>query len=144
MLNREQSECIRACNECVVACLQCASACLKEGDVASMTRCNALALECADVCRLTASSVAWGSEHMNAVCSLCAAVCQTCASECAKHPMDHSGAALRRVNSARRCVAACRSGYGGARLTAYCFDVPHTARNASADVTPCFNNRPGL
>jgi hypothetical protein len=105
MLNREQSEVIRLCNECIVACLQCAAECLRESDPAAMARCIALAVECADVCRVTVSSVAWGSEHMNAVCSLCAAVCQTCASECAKHPMDHCQAC---AEACKQCAAVCR------------------------------------
>ena len=60
--------------------------------------CMALALECADDCHLAALPVVRGSEHINAVCSACAAVCQTCASECAKQPMDHY----------QRCAEACK------------------------------------
>lgn len=106
VLNQEQLACIRACNECVVACLQCASECLKESDPKAMARCIALAMECADFCRMTASSVAMGGEHINAVCALCAVVCQTCANECAKHPMAQCQIC---ADACEKCAAVCRA-----------------------------------
>lgn len=106
MPNQRESECLRECNECAAACFQCAFACLKEEDPKSMIRCIALDMECADICRLAAASIARGDEYLKAVCSLCADACQTCAIECAKHAMDHC---QRCAETCQRCADACRS-----------------------------------
>jgi len=97
MLNQIEEACLRACNECATACLQCATACLQEADPKPMTRCIALDLECADICRLAAASLARDSAHTQAICVLCATACRGCAEECGKHGMDHC----------KRCAEAC-------------------------------------
>src|SRR5450830_803036 len=89
MLGPIEKECLLACNECMAACLECAITCLKEDDPKAMVHCLKLDMECADVCRLAAASIARGDDHLNAVCTLCAQVCHACAAECAKHPMQH-------------------------------------------------------
>lgn len=104
MLGQIEKECLLACNECAAACLECASACMKEEDSKAMIRCIALDLECADVCRLAAASIARGDDHVKAACSLCAQVCQACATECAKHAMDHC---QRCAEACQRCADAC-------------------------------------
>ena len=106
MLSQIEKECLLACNECAAACLECASACLKEDDPKAMVRCNELDVECADVCRLAATSIARGDDHMKAVCSLCAQVCKTCATECAKHAMQHC---QHCAQACQRCADACAS-----------------------------------
>jgi hypothetical protein len=106
MLNQIEKECLLACHECMVACLACASACLKEEDPKAMAHCIALDMECADVCRLAAASIARGDEHMKAVCLLCAQVCESCAAECAKHAMAHC---QHCAGACRRCADACTS-----------------------------------
>ncbi len=105
MLSQRQIECLLACNACAASCLQCASACLKEEDPRHMVRCIALDFECADICRLAATSIAFSGTHMNSVCKLCADMCEACATECAKHPMDHC---QQCAESCKRCVDACR------------------------------------
>ena len=104
MLNQKEIECLRACNECAAACLQCATACLKEDPPTPMVRCISLDLECADICHLAASSIAWSGEQMKAVCALCAAACETCSAECAKHAMAHC---QQCAEACKRCAAAC-------------------------------------
>ncbi len=106
MLSQIEKECLLACNECAAACLQCASACLKEEDPKAMVRCIELDMECADVCRLAAASIARGDDHVKAVCALCAQVCKTCATECAKHAMAHC---QRCAEACQRCAVACTS-----------------------------------
>lgn len=106
MLSQSESKCFIECNECAGACLQCASACLDEEDIEPMVRCIRLDMECADICRLAAASIARGDEHMKAVCLLCADVCDVCGRECAKHAMDHC---QRCAEICRRCADACRS-----------------------------------
>ncbi len=106
MPSQQEIDCLRACNDCAAACLQCASACLKEADPKSMVRCISLDLECADICRLAASSIGRSGEHVKAVCALCTAACETCAAECAKHEMDHC---KRCAQACKLCAAACRA-----------------------------------
>jgi hypothetical protein len=106
MLNQIEEACLRACNECAAACLQCATACLQEDDPKPMARCIALDLECADICRLAAASIARGGEHMQAICALCETACHGCASECSEHSMDHC---KRCAEACERCAQACRA-----------------------------------
>lgn len=104
MSNQIEDACLRACNECAAACLQCATACLQETNPKPMVRCIALDLECADICRLAAASMARGGEHMQAICALCADACRGCAAECGKHGMDHC---KRCAEACKRCADAC-------------------------------------
>lgn len=71
-----------------------------------MIRCIALDLECADVCRLAAASIARGGDHVKAVCSLCVQVCKSCAMECSKHSMAHC---QRCAETCQRCADTCIS-----------------------------------
>ena len=104
MLSQKEIECLRACNECAAACLQCATACLKEDQPKPMVHCIALDLECADICRLAAASIARGGEYVKAICTLCAKACQSCSAECAKHPMEHC---KRCAEACKHCAEAC-------------------------------------
>ena len=92
------AECIAACNACAVACLNCAASCLQEPDVKMMARCVALDMDCAQLCQLSVSLMAGGSEFAPALCRLCAQACRACAEECARHEADHC----------QRCAEACR------------------------------------
>jgi hypothetical protein len=104
MLSEHQLEAIRACNDCLTACMLCATACLEE-DATGMARCISLDLECAELCRLTASAIARNSEHMDAICALCAHACDTSSDECDKHNMDHC---QRCAEASRYCAETCR------------------------------------
>lgn len=104
MLTEIQSECLQACNDCAAACFECASACLNESDPKAMARCISLDMGCADFCRLAASSIARGDEHMKAVCALCADICHACGGECASHEMEHC---QRCAKACALCVEAC-------------------------------------
>lgn len=105
MMSPTEKECLMECQACATACLQCAQACLREEDPKAMARCIALDTECADMCRLAATSIARGDTHMKEVCALCAQVCQACAAECFKHPMDHC---QQCAQACQRCADACR------------------------------------
>ncbi|MEO7344650.1 MAG: four-helix bundle copper-binding protein [Methylotenera sp.] len=89
MLSPKETECLNACNDCTTACVQSATACLKEIDPKAMARCIALDRECADICRMAATSITCDSKHMKTICALCAEACQNCANECDKHEMGH-------------------------------------------------------
>lgn len=89
MAQEELERCILACNRCAAACDHCSTACLGEDNVAHMTRCIRLDMDCSAMCRLAASAMARNSESAGKICRLCAEVCQTCSDECGKHQYDH-------------------------------------------------------
>ncbi|MDB5798239.1 MAG: four-helix bundle copper-binding protein [Paucimonas sp.] len=97
--------CIDACNNCADACDYCASSCLAEPDVNAMARCIALDMDCAQFCRMAASSMARRSEFAEPVCAVCARVCDACADECGKHQMAHCQACAQ---ACLQCAQACR------------------------------------
>jgi hypothetical protein len=91
-------ELLEALGRCAAECNNCATACLHEEDVQMLSRCIRLNMDCADICRLTASFVARDSEHVNHLLRECAEICEACAEECEKHGhMEHC----------RTCAEAC-------------------------------------
>jgi hypothetical protein len=90
--------CIDACMECAAVCNYCFSMDLKEKDVAMMSRCAQINMECATVCIAAAKLMSMGSEHSKEICRLCAQLCKECGDECSKHDNDHC----------KECEAACR------------------------------------
>jgi hypothetical protein len=90
---------IKALNNCATECSHCAMACLGEEDVKMLTACIKLDIDCAEVCRLTASLLSRGSEHGIHLLKECAELCDACAEECDKHShMEHC----------KRCAFVCR------------------------------------
>ena len=96
---------VDACNACADACDRCLSACLLEADVAHLTRCIALDLECAQTCRLLAGFAVRGSKFAGGVAAACLTLCEACAEECGQHQHDHC---VRCAEACRACAAACR------------------------------------
>ena len=101
MLDTQAIESRRAIDDCAAACLQCATGCLSEDDPTLMRRCITLDLQCADVCRLAAGSLARGDANLKAVLLLCADACHICAQECGKHSASHCQEC---ANSCRKLV----------------------------------------
>ncbi|MBK1711880.1 four-helix bundle copper-binding protein [Rubrivivax gelatinosus] len=97
MKHDTEQACLDACTACAEACERCAAACLKEDDVTMLARCIVLDLDCAAICRLSASYIAHGSESAASACVLCEDVCRRCADECGRHEHAHC----------RRCAKAC-------------------------------------
>ena len=102
----EYQDCIAACYACIVACNHCAACCLQEARVQHLVRCIALDSDCAQICQLAMSFMSGGSDHVGAVCRLCADICEVCADECGEHDMDHC---QQCAEACRRCAAACRA-----------------------------------
>jgi hypothetical protein len=98
--------CIEACDACAHACDRCAASCLQEADTAKMARCIALDLECADLCRLAATTMARDGEFARQICRLCAEVCEACAQECSRHEHAHCHAC---AEACRTCADECRT-----------------------------------
>jgi hypothetical protein len=104
VLERNQSM-LNALNDCVAQCNYCAAACLEEQDVAMLTRCIKLDIDCADVCLLTASLIARGSEHARHLLKECVEICNACANECERHShMEHCRLCAQ---ICRQCAEAC-------------------------------------
>jgi hypothetical protein len=71
-----------------------------------MAKCIALDTDCADICRLTSTYMARGSEFANQMCRMCAEVCDACAEECEKHAVPHCQDCAQ---ACRRCAQECRA-----------------------------------
>lgn len=99
-------ELIKKIDICVAACNYCASACLKEDDVKMMSKCIALDMDCAEICRTTGILLARDSEHGKYMLQECAEICEACAEECGKHQHDHCQACAK---ACRECAAACKA-----------------------------------
>lgn len=90
---------IDALNNCATECSHCAMACLEEYDVSTLTKCIKANIDCADICRLTASLLSRGSEHGIHLLKECVEVCDACAEECEKYSdMEHC----------KKCAEVCR------------------------------------
>jgi len=98
-MNSAYQSCIDACIQCAEACDHCVSSCLQEKDVAMMTPCIQLDMECSSFCKTTVQLMHLQSNHANAACQLCADICNACAEECEKHShMEHC----------KKCAEVCR------------------------------------
>ena len=116
MPHEQFKSCIDACNRCAEACDHCAASCLREPDVKAMTRCIALDVDCAQICRLAAGYMSRASECARDLCALCAEVCEACGDECAKHQkMEHC---RQCAEACRHCAEECRRMAGEARAKA--------------------------
>lgn len=69
------------------------------------TRCIALDMDCAEICRMATSYMARGSEFAMQLCAMCADVCEACGAECEKHEMAHCQEC---AEVCKRCAAECR------------------------------------
>ena len=99
MSHEKNSALIDVLNNCAIECSHCAMACLDEQDVKMLAKCIKLDIDCAEICRLTASLLARGSEHGIHLLRECAEVCDACAEECEKHShMEHC----------KHCAEVCR------------------------------------
>lgn len=105
------SRCIDACYTCVEACSGCADACLAERDVAHLTACIRLDLDCAAVSTATASVVARANKAGNrqpleAQLTTCIAFCRACARECQNHADMHQHCKIC-AQACLACAEAC-------------------------------------
>lgn len=101
----EFRECHDACGDCRRACLETfAQHCLVLGGKHADPDHGQLMLDCADLCQVTGSLLARGSEHHALVCVACASICRMCAESC--EGLDDQ--VMRRCAAAcRRCAEAC-------------------------------------
>jgi hypothetical protein len=96
---------IDALNNCATECSHCAMACLDEEDVKMLAACIKLNIDCAEACRVTASSLSRGSRHGNHLLKECVEICEACAEECEKH--SHMEHCKRCADICRQCAEEC-------------------------------------
>lgn len=108
MAHEQNKQLLEALSNCAAECNHCATACLDEQDVKMLSRCIKLDIDCAEICMLTASYVARGSEHAQHLLDECAEICYACAEECEKH--SHMEHCKRCAEACRKCAEACHSG----------------------------------
>jgi hypothetical protein len=105
MAHEQNKQLLDALNNCAAECNHCTAACLEEQDVAMLTKCIKLDIDCAAICTLTASLIARGSEHGQHLLKECAEVCNACADECEKH--SHMAHCKECAEACRSCAEAC-------------------------------------
>lgn len=110
MSHEQNTQLLEALNRCAAECNHCAAACLDEQDVKMLARCIKLDIDCAQICSLTASLTARGSEHGKHLLKECAEVCNACAEECEKHASMGMEHCRRCAEACRACADACSSG----------------------------------
>ncbi|WP_346780542.1 four-helix bundle copper-binding protein [Paenibacillus sp. PastF-1] len=70
-----------------------------------MKECIRLDRECADLCELTAKSLAASADYVHELCRLCAEACERCGNECSRHEAEHCRAC---AEACYACAEACR------------------------------------
>lgn len=105
------ASCILRCNACALACDQCALLSLGEPEPGAFAASIALAIDCAQACRLGAAYMARASDRALDACDFCARICEACAEECLLHVLpDEQGRGQFRAcaESCYRCAEECR------------------------------------
>lgn len=91
--------------ECQAMCKYCFNACLEEENVAMMTRCIKLDVECAEICGLTSSSISYEGDFSREILAICINACEMCAAECRRHDKLHC---IECAKACEECAKACR------------------------------------
>ena len=104
------ARCIEQCFACAQSCTVCADACLGESDVAELTRCIRLNLDCANVCEATGKILSRQTEAqpdlLTAIVQACVNACRVCGEECERHAEHHEHCRVC-GEACRRCKQAC-------------------------------------
>lgn len=110
MAHEQNKQLLDALSNCAAECNHCATACLDEQDVKMLARCIKLDIDCSEICMLTASYVARGSEHAQHLLDECGEICNACAEECEKHAQMGMEHCRKCAEACRTCAEACQSG----------------------------------
>lgn len=105
------SSTIDALADCTQACTADADDDLSEPGVAEMIKCIRLCLDCADICRCTASVTSRQTDYdaniTRPLLEACVAACKSCGDECERHATMHAHCRVC-TEACRRCEGACR------------------------------------
>lgn len=97
-------EAIQTCLDCSRICMDTVFLHLNRGDANLSVDQFRMLLNCAEMCRTSASFMQRGSPLHGRVCSVCAEVCEACADSCAQADgLDDC------IEMCRRCAKSCRS-----------------------------------
>jgi hypothetical protein len=97
--------CIAACKVCAVACDDCADNALHASNVYAMEECMALAIDCAEICRLAIGYLERERPTASAICKACVDVCERCQAACDTYQMGYCRAC---AEACRECAETCR------------------------------------
>lgn len=101
-------ECIESCLKCYQSCLSCIPHCLTQGGKHSEADHITLMMECAELCRTSASIMQLKGEFAYELCKVCAQVCDACADSCSS--IDPEDSMMQRcAQMCNRCAESCRS-----------------------------------
>ncbi|MEV0727220.1 four-helix bundle copper-binding protein [Polymorphospora sp. NPDC050346] len=96
---------------CAQACTACADACLSEEQVAALTVCIRINLDCADLCETTSRVLSrhtgYDRNVTRAMLVACVAACRSCAEECDRHAAMHEHCRVC-AEACRHCERACQ------------------------------------
>ena len=80
---------------CAVECEHCAQASMGSQE---MLKCARICLDCAEICRTSATYMIRGSYFISQLARTCADICDICALECSQHKVEHC----------QKCAKVCR------------------------------------
>ncbi len=89
------ARCRQSCETCHYNC------CLPNGSA----ECGRLCLDCAEICRVTETLLARGSQWAPKMAALCAEVCDACAAQCEQSSSEYCAACAQ---ACRECARLCR------------------------------------
>lgn len=95
LVHEEYQSSFDIATHCAVACEYCARSCMGMPD---MVKCVRICLDCAEICRTSATYMVRGSYFMSHIARACADICDACAEECERHEMKHC----------QKCATLCR------------------------------------
>jgi hypothetical protein len=101
-------KCAKACADCQLQCDMCFQHCaalLTQGEKAHAVTMRSC-VDCAEVCKATATLSARHSPFTGGVCEVCVKVCDQCAASCEQFPDDKHMASC--AKSCRDCAKECR------------------------------------
>lgn len=110
MPGEQLARAIEMLNQCASVCTACADACLAEEHVQNLVRCIRLNLDCADICRTTATVMGRLNQPdanvQRSLLQACQAICNSCGSECESHANMHEHCRVC-AESCRQCSQIC-------------------------------------
>jgi hypothetical protein len=110
LAGEQLAQAVETLNQCATVCTICADACLAEQHVQQLVRCIRLNLDCADICRTTASVLMRLNQPdpnvLRSLIQACQAICQSCGTECQQHAQMHEHCRIC-AESCQHCAQLC-------------------------------------
>lgn len=107
-MHSAMERCIQECLNCYSVCTTTVNHCLSLGGAHAAPEYITTLLDCAEICRTSASFMLRNSPLHTRTCGLCAEVCERCAVEC-EQMADGDRQMLDCAKACRRCAESCRS-----------------------------------